>query len=59
MGRRAEHALLKWIWHFESYGSHMDQTHGRINPKAVIIDWKNKLYIQPEYAVAATETKWE
>lgn len=43
------------IWYIES----MDQTHSRINPKAVIIDWKTRLYTEPKYSVAAIETKWE
>lgn len=42
------------IWHIES----VDQTH-RINPKALVIDWKTRLDTGPKYSVAATETKWE
>lgn len=43
------------IWHIES----MDDTYSRVNPKAVVIDWKTRLYTGPKYSVAATETKWE
>lgn len=41
------------IWHIES----TDQTHSRIKPKADIMDWRARLYIEPKYAVAARETK--
>lgn len=39
------------IWHIES----VNQKHCGINPKAVIIDWKTRIYTEPKYSVAATD----